>query len=59
MKPYSLSVLAYFFDGLVQYFAEPIARIFGPDDNLYPAIGVQPFEGEPYSGTWADTSDSP
>ena len=49
MKLSKLAVFSYLFDGVVQYLAEPIARIFGPDDNSYPAIGVQPFDGDPYS----------
>lgn len=48
-----LTVFAYFLDGMIQYFVEPVTRIFGPDDDLYPAVGVQPFEGEPYS-KWVD-----
>lgn len=44
-----LKVLVYFFDSLLQYFAEPVRRIFGPDDNSYPAVGVQPYEGDSYS----------
>lgn len=36
------------FDGVMQYFAEAFGRIFGPDDNSYPATGVQPFEGDAY-----------
>lgn len=44
-----LKVLLYFFDSLFQYFAEPITRIFGPDDNSYPATGVQPYQGDSYS----------
>jgi hypothetical protein len=31
---------------IMQFFAEPIGRIFGPDDNNYPETGVQPFEGD-------------
>lgn len=30
-----------------QYIFEAVARIFGPSDDAYPVIGVQPFEGEP------------
>lgn len=30
----------------IQYFSEAIARIFSPNDDKYPNIGVQPFEGE-------------
>lgn len=37
------------FDGLVQYFSDAIARIFSPSDDAYPEVGVQPFDGEPYS----------
>jgi hypothetical protein len=32
-----------------QYLSEGIGRIFSPRDDQYPDIGVQPFEGEPYS----------
>jgi hypothetical protein len=32
----------------MQYFLEAFARIFGPNDDEYPDVGVQPFEGEPY-----------
>ncbi|MBE9138172.1 hypothetical protein IQ254_13415 [Nodosilinea sp. LEGE 07088] len=45
MQGLKLSVFGYF-NRLMQYFAEPIGRIFGPDDNSYPEIGVQPFEGD-------------
>jgi hypothetical protein len=31
---------------LVQYFTEAFARVFGPSDDEYPTVGVQPFEGE-------------
>lgn len=30
----------------VQYFTEAFVRVFGPSDDEYPAVGVQPFEGE-------------
>lgn len=32
-------------DGLNHYFGEATARIFGPSDDDYPTIGMQPFEG--------------
>jgi hypothetical protein len=32
----------------IQYITEAFARIFGPNDDEYPMIGVQPFEGDPY-----------
>lgn len=31
----------------VRYIIEAVTRIFGPSDDEYPAIGVQPFTGEP------------
>ncbi len=33
---------------VVQYIIEAMTRIFGPSDDAYPAIGVQPFAGDPY-----------
>ncbi|NJK99436.1 MAG: isochorismate synthase [Spirulinaceae cyanobacterium RM2_2_10] len=33
------------FADLSQYFSVAIARIFGPNDNSYPEVGVQPFSG--------------
>ena len=33
---------------ITKYITEAFARIFGPNDDKYPATGVQPFEGEPY-----------
>jgi hypothetical protein len=35
---------------LVQYITEAFARIFGPNDDEYPYVGVQPFEGDPHQG---------
>lgn len=32
----------------VKYIIEAMTRIFGPNDDAYPAIGVQPFGGDPY-----------
>ena len=49
MKRSVLSMLSSVLDGMTQYFVDPIARIFGPSDDNYPAIGVQPFEGEPFA----------
>jgi len=31
-----------------EYISVAFARIFGPNDDQYPEVGVQPFEGEPY-----------
>ena len=39
----------------VIYISEAIGRIFSPSDDMYPMIGVNPFEGDPYQGsTWVD-----
>lgn len=48
MKRSTFAAFSRFVDGLTQYFVDPIARIFGPSDDNYPAVGVQPFEGEPF-----------
>lgn len=32
----------------IQYLTEAFIRIFGPNDDEYPLIGLQPFEGEIY-----------
>ena len=29
------------------------ARIFGPNDDAYPSVGVQPYEGDVYSSSWS------
>lgn len=34
------------------YLFGAMARIFGPDDDAYPAVGVQPYEGDPYYSNW-------
>lgn len=39
-----------FLNNIVQYVTEAFARVFGPNDDQYPDIGVQPFEGEPNQG---------
>ena len=52
VTPMKRSMLSFFgsaLDGLTQYFVDPIARIFGPSDDNYPAIGVHPFDGEPFA----------
>ncbi len=33
------------FDRVIQYFSGALARIFGLNDDAYPNVGVQPFEG--------------
>lgn len=34
-------------DRAVQYFSGAFVRIFGPNDDSYPATGLLPFEGTP------------
>ncbi|MBD2776818.1 hypothetical protein [Iningainema tapete] len=40
---------------ITQYISEAVIRIFGPNDDAYPMIGVQPFTGEPYKQRVADS----
>lgn len=40
---------------ITQYISEAAMRIFGPTDDAYPVIGVQPFTGEPYDKRRDDT----
>lgn len=44
-----------FVQNLVQYMTEAFARIFGPSDDDYPTVGVQPFEGESYNPSESET----
>ncbi|MEC4813543.1 MAG: hypothetical protein SAK29_09780 [Scytonema sp. PMC 1069.18] len=37
-----------------QYISEAVMRIFAPNDDAYPLIGVQPFTGEPFKRRAAD-----
>ncbi|MEM9809000.1 MAG: hypothetical protein AAF959_27410 [Cyanobacteria bacterium P01_D01_bin.56] len=46
-----MRILRWLKDGF-NYLFEAMARIFGPDKDAYPATGVQPYEGDPYSSTW-------
>ncbi|MGD1952904.1 MAG: hypothetical protein ACFB14_25150 [Leptolyngbyaceae cyanobacterium] len=32
-----------------EYLFGASVRIFGPNDDAYPTVGVQPYEGEPHS----------
>jgi len=41
---------------ITQYISEAAMRIFGPNDDAYPNIGVQPFKGEPYDKRKDDNS---
>ncbi|MCW5316696.1 nicotinate phosphoribosyltransferase [Nostoc sp. KVJ3] len=40
---------------ITRYISEAAMRIFGPNDDAYPVIGVQPFTGEPYDKNTDDT----
>ncbi|MGK7926292.1 MAG: hypothetical protein AB4290_13795 [Spirulina sp.] len=31
-----------------QFISEAVARMLSPTHDMYPAIGVQPFSGDPY-----------
>jgi hypothetical protein len=33
---------------VVQYLTEAFARIFSPNNDEYPMVGMQPFDAEPY-----------
>ncbi|MHC5670547.1 hypothetical protein [Nostoc sp.] len=41
---------------ITQYISEAAMRIFGPNDDAYPSIGVQPFTGDPYNKRKDDNS---
>lgn len=43
------------FSQSIEYLSEAIGRIFGPNDDHYPATGVVPFYGDPcYQSLWID-----
>lgn len=39
---------------ITRYLTEAVMRIFGPNDDQYPLIGVQPFTGELYKSSSRD-----
>lgn len=39
---------------ITQYISEAAMRIFGPNDDAYPATGMQPFTGDPYKKSTDD-----
>lgn len=41
-------VVSRMIESILQYISEAAARIFGPSDDAYPNIGMQPFTGEPH-----------
>lgn len=41
-------------DSITSYISEAVTRLFSPNDDAYPAIGVQPFAGEPFNQEQAD-----
>ena len=43
------------FQMMMAYIYEAAARVFSPNQDDYPTVGVNPFEGDPYKGpNWAD-----
>ena len=36
------------FTQISQYLSEAVLRIFSPNQDIYPLIGTQAFDGEPY-----------
>ncbi|NES21936.1 MAG: hypothetical protein F6K41_24175 [Symploca sp. SIO3E6] len=42
------------FDSITEYISEAVVRIFGPNDDAYPATGLQPFSDDPYKPRRAD-----
>ncbi|MDZ8077923.1 MAG: hypothetical protein RMX65_006830 [Nostoc sp. DedQUE01] len=51
----TISNISQMLANVTQYISEAAMRIFGPNDDAYPTIGVQPFTGEPYKKDTADT----
>ena len=39
------------FSQAVAQIVEGVARIFSPNDDEYPSVGLQPFDGDPYQET--------
>lgn len=35
-------------DSLTLYFSEAVRQIFSPNDDAYPSVGFQPFDGDPF-----------
>lgn len=40
----------------IHYLSEGATRLFSPNGDEYPNVGVQPFTGDPYS-EWVSTSE--
>ncbi|MEM1368050.1 MAG: hypothetical protein AAGG02_08510 [Cyanobacteria bacterium P01_H01_bin.15] len=38
------------FEQVMTFLSEAISRIFGPNQDDFPATGVQPYSGDPHSG---------
>ena len=39
----------------IVYISGAVRRIFGPSDDMYPMVGVSPFEGDIYQeSNWSD-----
>jgi hypothetical protein len=45
--------VARWLNSILKSLSESVSRIFGPDDDVYPETGVQPFEGDVYSDSEA------
>jgi hypothetical protein len=43
-----MRAISWMLTSTTQYISEGVMRIFGPNDDSYPYIGVQPFTGERY-----------
>lgn len=42
----------------MRYLSEGVTGLFSPNHDEYPNIGVQPFNGEPYS-EWVSSTETP
>jgi hypothetical protein len=43
------------FASVTQYLLEAVMRIFSPGDDTFPLIGFQPFTGDPYKKSAANS----
>ncbi|MBW4672263.1 MAG: nicotinate phosphoribosyltransferase [Cyanomargarita calcarea GSE-NOS-MK-12-04C] len=51
-----MAIITRIIASITQYISEAVIRIFGPSDDAYPLVGVQPFTGDVYkegaAGSW-------
>jgi hypothetical protein len=52
-----MTVISRMLARITQYISEAAMRIFAPNDDAYPVIGVQPFTGEPYKEKEGETDN--